>query len=276
MLSTFSTRTRGVFGHKLMRSLKFREISNIAPKVHLEVDQIVKELSILGGNSNLEFDSEAWVHLDPNGVEPNPPFVLFNKNGIIPAVDPNEDKLCFSTRQFMQLLLEDENINTLDYWSEVGGIHNEKGHTTNDLREYFLHERMIKAIDDRRKELTIENLESLSGHCMSGIYDGSMTREEAIDEYPNAKDINYEFIEFMNKCLYNNSIITVPTDLRLNIKIEDCVDERLHKFCVGLPSWSKHSENWPEDTYKWTHEHCIVGATKDGHIIGWTVPIVWT
>ena len=182
----------------------------------------------------------------------NPPFVLLNKNGIIPKVEPNDitNKLTFTTQQFMQLLFEDENIYILVAYS----MYHVGDPTPNDLRVYFLNEKMIKAIDERRKDLTIENIENLSGHIMGMVNNGHMTIQEAVDQY-KVNDINYSFIEYMNKYLYNNSILTIPSEMVLE---------------------SKPWEIWPDDRFDWSHQHYIVGATKEGHIIGWACDIVWT
>ena len=89
--------------------------------------------------------------------------------------------------------------------------------------------------------------------------------------YPySLNDINYNFIEFMHKYLYNNSIITVPTILHMNIA--DCDDERLHKFVKE----DEDSGGWPGSRFEWTHEHCMVGATSEGHIVGWHCMVAQT
>eukprot|EP01084_Bolivina_argentea_P012832 24031_1 len=245
----------------------------------VNLDEIVTQLQQLSAKSNVHFCSSeyhklySFVMQNNNKIIPikhdiisgiqNSKCPLVHVNGLIKLVaeflisDYQEHH--FTTIQFLQILCDPNNISCIL-------SRDTKLVTPKVWRAFQLHHKIINETDERRKTLTIDNFNTLSG-----VYISSDPEEDDTDP------INYDFINFMNQHLLDVSIITVSSDYwSLANPLSDMIFNK-QKFTINS-AVNKIINTHQQLSNFWDREcaHFIVGRTPEGHIVGYQSIVSYT
>mmetsp|Transcript_9819 Transcript_9819/g.14951 ORF Transcript_9819/g.14951 Transcript_9819/m.14951 type:complete len:247 (-) Transcript_9819:10-750(-) len=236
---------------------KKQRLNNEEIQENDELSRVMRDLNILSQKSNLQLHSEAEDGLNV--------IVLYNcddvipiKSDIISGIQLSKCALCaypdlvqllsdfivtahgdthFSTAQFLELLSNPQNIDCI--------IDNDED-IADQLRSFYLSERMKKEIDEKRTQLSVSNIRQLSG----------FVSEDEQDDDEDPVVFNWDFVQYLNENLCDASIITVPTD---TFTLQNAGETQAM-----------------DAAWEFIHDHFIVARTRKGDIVGYRSKIVWT
>ena len=121
---------------------------------------------------------------------------------IVDFIVTAKEMTIFTTEQFIKMACHTKDIELYSY----------EQMEPEELMGYFLKEKLLNEIDERRQKLTLENLQNINGWNERGW----------------GGELNYDFLDYMKSTLYDVSIFTTPA-----FPYGECWDSTHYHFFIG-------------------------------------------